>query len=449
MSRQARGFTLIELMVALGMALVLTTSAVTVMVVAIRTQQEGTVRNEMARDAQLVLDTLARDLAYLGAGVPRGFEADTNGNVLGIGQTTGNIPSASFTAALAAKQLRPTIRIGQEHYLAFLGDAPYPNAELNGLVSIGQFLDEGSDVQDEFAVSSELTSCPPQVSASTSNYTCDTTDNSLLTDIGGSNCHGTATTQPTCPWGLNKWQKTGTAPYVPLIFGALDGTWYRRQWDPDGLAFSTAGTSERLLVHVEHWPSTAEADLPVNLFQSIAIGGGMGATIDRIFYSLEPVGSSGDCTAWPCRLMRRQCWFWDLGTHNPDDATFPKVGGTVMRSGSNPAGCTNADRGTPWETIASDIESFSFRYYGVDDLTADLAPLDAAESSRTRVIEVEMTLRRRIPGSNPARFFQHHARRRFWLENAGGLVTWPNRVAQSLGGCLDDEVNYPNECNPQ
>lgn len=441
----SKGFTLIELMVALGMALAVTASAVAVMVLAIRTQQEGTARNELARDAQLVMDIISRDLAFLGAGVPRGFEANYRGELFHINEYTERATSADF-AAHGNKQLRPAIRIGQPDYLAFIGDVPYPNAELNGIGSVGPLRYEFSPPypeQDEVAVMSELSPCTPPGSAG--GYTCNSTTASLIADVGGPNCGPGNLNAPTCPWGLNKWQRTGLP--VALVFSGLDGSWYRREWDPTGQGITTS--DNRLFVHLEHVYDEPRARLPRRVFQGASMGGGMVAQLDRIFYSVSAEGAPGSaCSDWPCTFWRRQCWGWDTRNTDPQDANFPAVGGTVMRPNTTPADCGAPNGGTPWERVMDDIETLTFAYFGPDGAPLT-TPLTAASSARTRSIEVRLTLRRRLPGnSSSAPFIRHHLTRRFWLENAGGLVTFPERTPESAGGCWNDPT-YPNECNPQ
>lgn len=439
------GFSLIELMVALGMTLGVTVAATTVLVLAIRTQQEGITQSELTRDAQLVMDVVSRDLAYLGAGVPRGFEADYEGNLIGIGKSTHQAKTPELNSQ-AENQLRPPIRIGRGDYLAFLGDAPYPNAELNGIGSVGMLryeLTPPLPEHDEVAVMSELSPCPPPGTAG--GYDCVTTERTLMADVGGAPCNAANLNAPTCPWGLHKWQRTGVP--ITLVFGGLDGSWYRREWDP--LNLNVHSSDQRIYIHLEHVYDEPRARLPRRVFQSGSQGGGMVAQLDRVFLSLEDASSPGSaCSGWPCTLWRRQCWGWETDSTHPNDADFPRVGAPPIRSGSNPADCGAPNRGTAWERVMDDIESLTFAYYGADG-SALAVPLTAETSAAARVVEVSLTLRRRLKGSERSDpFLRHRLTRRLWLENAGGLVTFPDRTSEARGGCVQDST-LPNECNPQ
>lgn len=456
--RSPRGFTLIELMVALGMALAVTIAAVTVMVLAVRTQQSGARRNELSRNAQIVMDVIARDLSYLGAGVPRGFEANHNGTLNGIGVATLDAETAELDAR-AAKQLRPPIRIGHDDYIAFLGDAPYPNADINGIAVPGVFSDSGATARSHrVQVTSELSPCGAPFDPG--DYDCESTAASIIRNVGGDDCDKDTLGAATCPWGLGKWQKSGT--HIQLLFSAVDGSWYRRRWD----RADKDKRNGRLVLHLAHQPDGKEADLPIFRFHEAGVGGGMVATLDRVVYSLEKTSARGTgCggTA-PCTLWRRQCWGWGAGSADPDDGSFPAVNGTVGRStdASFPLDCTAPNQGTPWERVMDGIKELRFRYYAADDLkttTPLTTPLSAEDSAATRVVEIEVVLgvytdpdgdgtfteRQEDDGAPP---LEHRLVRRIWLENGGGLVTYPERVSPASGGCAASAA-VPNECNPQ
>lgn len=471
MGTRARGFTLIELMVALAIALAVTSSALSVLLLVVQTQREGILRNELARDAQFATDVLTRDLHYLGAGVPRGFRADKDGNVydssgaaVGLTSTT----SGAVFQAAAAKQLRPVVRYGTSKALAFLGDLPFANAELNGVASINDVwrVSDHPTKTWRIHVSSELSPC----GATEPGYECGVINSGFLSlaDIGGDqDCWISGSTmktnEPRCPWGLGKWQRWGSTPGVDLILTALDGSWYPRRWKQgtdvgtgsgsaasfgQGCSHTSSGDIHERRAWVNLGSDSASSNaLPHALF--VGTGTGLVANIDRVFYSVEPASAACSVDA-PCTLYRRQCWAFpqvDASAAGPSDATFPGVGAAPLTSSSAPMQCNDAaDEGTPWERVLGNISSFSFRYYGPDDFTTDLATLDAEKAAKTRSLEFDFVVERYAPGSS-TRTVKQRVRRRVWLENGGGLVTTPSRTPEISGGCMQDP-EYPNECNP-
>lgn len=404
--RSPSGFTLLEMIVALTMALVVTSSALGVLLTVLQTQREGSLRASLARDAQLTMDMLARDFAYLGVGVPRGLQMREDG--------------VTPITASTTSQLRPPIRVGTSDYIAFLGDLPFPNSDLNGIAMPQVF--QGS-TDDEFSVVSELTACSPPQSAPTSgNYTCRTSQATML-EVGGGDCDESNKTQPTCPWGLGKWQQNGAADMV-LVIGDTFGGWYQRTWD---FTVHSHGTDRALVKFGARL--SGETDLSENRFYARTIGGGFVALLDRVFYSLEEPGSPGTaCTSGNCTLRRRQCW-GDIG--DPGDASFPAVGGSAIRGGSDPGGCTAGTQGTPWESVMDGVESFQIRYF--DSTGAEIAPpLAIGTSPRVKYVDVELVLARPVRGTN--KVFRQRATRRFFLELGGGLITDPPTPLAS-GGC--------------
>jgi prepilin-type N-terminal cleavage/methylation domain-containing protein len=444
------GFTLIELMVALALALAVTAAALGVMLTAIKTQQEGTLRAELARDAQFLMDTMARDLAYLGAGVPRGFESDPSGDLIGIGNSTYNASNTDL-AGEANNQLRPAIRIGEAEYLAFLGDLPYPNADLNGIAGTSQMpLAGGGNTSINIGVTSELSPCTPDTGGG---YDCKSTDESYIRNVGGNDCSDSAVTEPTCPWGMNKWQlHNGTD--VPLVFTGVDGSWFRRAWDLSST--DTTNSNGRTMISLSSTPSGTGGVLPFNRFLETDVGGGTVSQLDRVFWSLEQMDNAGTACGTatpgnPCTLWRRQCWGWDLNSTHPSSPSFPQMGraGSSHLTGATaPLDCApGSDEGTGWEEVMGDVTSFTMNYFAPNAVNAALAqPLTAQTSAQTKVIEIDFTMERPIPGDRDGRTLSVRMHRRFWLENAGGLVTYPDLVPEVNGGCLQSVVN---ECSPQ
>jgi hypothetical protein len=426
-------------MVAMAMALVVTTSALGLMLMAIKTQREGTARQALSRDAQLVMDTIKRDLAHLGAGVPRGFAVDTDGDLLGLPNVKPRRATVAQLNGLAANQLRPAVRIGAPSYLAFLGDLPFPHSDLNGLANLG--VPRGSKLGKAraFGISSELSTCTAPA-AGASNYICDTKQNTMLHNPGGTPCSSSATGEPTCPWGLGKYGRPGlatTSAPVTVVAGVVDGSWLPRKWDG-----SIIGNTQRAMMQfTPDFPAGGSGTLnderiSTDLIIGDRIGGGFLAHLDRVFYAYQ-------CIAGSCSLSRKQCWGWDLDTL-PSNSGFPGVGATPILPGTDPADCAAPADGTPWESVMEGFSSFTFRYF--DALGAELTGTwSPALASRTRVIEVEFTLERRLKVDAPP--FGVTLSRRFYLEHAGGLVSNPVRATVANGGCWEAGPNY--ECNPQ
>ncbi len=423
----ARGFTLIELMVALGMALAVTSAALGVMLVVMETQRDGQRRNSMTRDAQIVMDTLRNDLRYLGVGVPRGYRSRENGNIIGTVNDSGN----------AAAQLRPPVRIAASDYIAFLGDLPFPNADLNGLAQVSMLRGNPSDLDDTatgLSVSSELSGCAPQSPGAT-NYRCNTSAASTI-QVGGTNC--TSGSERSCPWGLNKWHPSAANT---LIVGAFDGRWFARRWVPG----NTLVDNERLMIHLDN--VAGQRRLPANGFIGENVGGGFVAHLDRVFYSYENV--AGDACDDPpnCVLRRKQCWGWDFESTSPASVGFPGPLAAPLRSnGGAIADCADGSQGTPWEPVVEGLQAFSLTYF--DGRGQDIGAVTTrAALSRVRSVRVSLTLQRKI---SKGRTLDYTLERLFYLENAGGIISIP-RTDESNGGCWGaTATNAPaNECNPQ
>lgn len=412
----ARAFTLLELMVALTMGLLVTSASLGVLVAALQTQREGAIRSSLERDAQLAMDHVARDLAYLGAGVPRGKQ-----------RVKDPLSDRSLPAPGAAsdpdRQLRPLIRVGLADNLVFLGDLPYPNADLNGVAQLTYLHPDPS--RDKVGLASELSTCtPPDVAPATNAYTCRSTRASLIpVEATARDCDKNHTAVSTCPWGLHKWQASGGA--VPLVISDAAGGWYQRRWAPG----TTSAQGDRTLLHLTHdFPDFGAGvpthALPFDAFVARGYGGGAVATLDRVFYSLEEADGTYPCTSGECTLRRRQCWG---GVGDPGDEFFPRVKIQPMTSANEPTDCDPATgQGTEWESLMDGIESLRFRYF-LDPSVEHAPPLTMETSAKTRLLEVELVMRRRAGKQR----FRHRLVRRFYLDNWGGLVG----ETPANGGC--------------
>lgn len=407
-------FTLVEVLVATTIMLITLTGAVSVFTFAVGVQSEGMVRNQLARDAQLVVDMLGRDLSSAGVGVPRGFRADP----------------ADFTGGTReSHQLRPLFRRFKPDHLAFVGDLPNPNADLNGIVQISHIKDD----DHRTFVTSELASCVPPAS-SPGIYVCDTATASPLGPFPAADaCREGQGGARTCPWGMNKWQMRGGSP-VRLVYGGIDGSWFEREWDMTQFA-----TSEPPYfgMHIRHsgpngntYDSSGAHALPQTSFFG-SRGGGFIAQIDRVFWSLENPGAPGTAcsatTAPFCVLRRRQCWG---GIDDPAAATFPSVGDGAFRASNTPTNCTPPFDGTDWEIVATGVRALNLEAFDAAGvaLTGAWTPPTAA---RVASVEFELVLEGLVKGNG--RTLTQRMRQRVHIKNRGGI----DGGIIANGGCND------------
>ena len=440
--RRMRGFTLIELVLGAVLVLIIASVAMGVLIAVQRVQRDAQLRNAIARDAQFTLDTIVDDLKYLGAGVPRGQELYTAGQ----------------------QYMRPPIRIGEDEYLAFVGDAPYPNADINGLATLLD-VDEGHHI----GLGDELSLCAPPIVAGAA-YVCPTASRSLLDTGSLQNCDDAHRSAPTCPWGLGKYEGEDVGGVLPdgvhfahLIWQAPSGRWVHREFESlhsDMPGPPTSAYGDKLVVpHFSHnYPSIGAN--PGNVAQNSAVTrsdflgqrAGMPAVsqVDRIFYSFERNDGSACNGGDPvngCVLRRRQCWGY-ASAMQPDDASFPAVGtasGNVRSNQplGNIAACAAPGQGTAWEPIMSGITGLTFKYFSNPANPPLATPLNLDTSDDVTVIQVEVTMARQVPGANPASpsgTLVQTFTRRIFLENAGGRFTdnngdGVNDVPAIQGGC--------------
>lgn len=417
--RRARGFTLLELVVASAAILALTGAALGIMLTVHFTQVESQIRNATSRDCQLVLDTIGEDLRYLGAGVPFGANVQT-----AIGSVTN-----------AANQLRPALRVAEAQYIAFLGDLPYPNAEFNGLGSVTDMGGSGATTTSaQIAVSSELSGCVPP-SSLTRVDVCSTSNMSPAWGAAApSSCHGGGgLASPTCPWALNKWQPNSSSA-VDLVVTAPTGVWGLVRWN---LAATAAVRDQEMISVTTDYPATGAHLLRRAPFVDGRAGASTVAQLDRVFYSVEAAGTANACGATQsCVLRRRQCW-GPMG--QPSAASFPAAGtaaATVGRSSGNPGNCAAPANGTRWEPITGGIEEMSFRYFDEDGTEVGTPIGSATTLSTIASIEVSVAIRRNVKVAfSPGRSKRLTQRmtRRYYLENYGPWVNSHDCDANGTG----------------
>lgn len=412
-----RAFTLIEVVIGLTIGAVITTAAIATLSHVMQFQGEVVARNTASRDAELVIDLLGKDLVFAGAGVPRGLRRDT----------------ADFSAPVENHQLRPLFRTAKPDHFSFVGDLPYPNAELNGLARV---TDVNPASQHRIVVTSEISGCAPP-SSSPGSYACATSTRSLLGPLAGANCAEGSTGSRTCPWALNKWQRStngGGTDGVHLIFGNTDGSWHERLWSlTDFDDFDPF-----LVIHLEHESADGTGFGPGgedlvrdNLLTPVGVG--FASHIDRSFWSFEGTAPGSSCTAPPaCVVRRRQCWGQVL---DPGAANWPGVTDTAFRSNLTPLHCAPPNDGTGWEDVIDGVESFTVQYLDGNGVSLTGA-WDAAQSALVKAVEVEIVVSRKAKGSTKQ--MTQRTKKRFFIENRGGLVGVPPAAGGCAGGG-DDE----------
>jgi type II secretory pathway pseudopilin PulG len=352
-----RAFTLLEVVVAMTLAITLLSAGVALFLSARRAAIDAAQGAHVNREGQLALRTLFRDLSYLGVGLPPSKAICVDGGCGG-------------------QSLGSAVRVGRADGLVIFGDLPLPNAELNGLVALTRLR---GDVDSAFvAISSELNGvcAPPNISAPAA-MRCQTSRASLVPGAftADDDCKDGALDARTCPWGLHKWVGTAANPMAVLAVEP-SGASHLRSWRG---AFADVDNAIGVQL---------DAPLPRAPFFA-PIGGGFLTTLDRVAWSFEKKdGGVCNVSDGSCLLRRLQCW---AAPSTPDDPLFPAPGSASrIASTTTLTGCGTATS-TGWETVASGVTAFSLRYFSDND-TALPVPLSRADALRVRAIEVELTL---------------------------------------------------------
>ncbi len=414
---KSRAFTLIEVAVALAIGSVIAAAALLTLLNAHSAQQNAVAKAALARDAELVFDIIGKDITAMGVGVPRGDRID--------------VPD--FVGTREDHQLRPLIRIGKPDNIVFLGDLPYPNADLNGIVTVADV--GGGAALNHLDVTSEISPCVPSAGGATS-YQCDNTTATLLTGPSGGVfgagdiCDAGHPSSRLCPWALNKWESG--SHHVHLVVGAVDGGWYEREWNGSatatdgpylGIALSNGAGSGNTFNS-----GGAPAVQLDEMFQKNA--GGYAATVDRVFWSLEDSATPGNaCPAGStdCVLLRRQCWGRIV---DPGAANFPKVGNGNFRSTATPTDCAPPTDGTGWETVMTGVSAFTLTYND-ESGTSITGTWDLDSAAKVASVDVSLALSRKVSGSVQTSDFQ--MKKRFYIDNFGGLIDNAGAAAAPAG----------------
>jgi type II secretory pathway pseudopilin PulG len=416
---RVRGFSLVELVIGATMVLFISTMAMVVLVAVQNAHRDAQAKQGLARDAELILDTIGEDVKFLGNGVPRGLVL-TSGP--GGPQTVNNAGSA---------QLRPPLRAAEPDAFAFVGDLPYPNADFTGVAMLGDIVDAIPTDGDfeTLIVTSELSGCAPKRTAGAT-YVCNSEQRTMV-DIAATfsdRCTDAAMGARTCPWGLGKWQPNSSGE-TTVVLTSPSGRWRRFQVEWSGGAVNDGSTSRVTGARLTNDVNNAKED-----FVNSAAGAGAVAQIDRVFYSFE----SGI-------VYRRQCWG---NFTNVSAADFPGAGSAALTTSDTPQACTPPEDGTNWEAVADGISVFNVTYLQDRTSPGTLTPIGpslttlaqtAQVSAMTVTVEVSRTLPSPTPGGAPTVLKQRFTRT-YWLENAGGIYDprpdLTNNQSAANGGCI-------------
>jgi prepilin-type N-terminal cleavage/methylation domain-containing protein len=425
-----RGFTLVEMMVAIAAAITVTAAALGVYLSTRTMGIEISAKNQMARDLQLALDIIERDLSFAGAGMPY------------LNKETAT-DTCSFTAT---GRFVPHFRVAADTAFAFVGDLPYPNAEFNGVMT---FVD-GNNGDDRLTFMSEVSgNCAPNKSGGDIPYMCDTRQTTLIPGLvltGDNNCQDGAMTERTCPWAMNKWQNADASSFQPFILVTPRGQWVLRGADVPMVDPANSGNmatwGNYAGFHTHSVGTCGDADIDEDTMHN-PYGGAWAATPDRVFY--RRTGTAGAYA-----LERRQCWGDII---DPDDPEFPEeegVGGAatigelafpISAANWTTSQCddtTTPKESTGWEQIVDGLDSVSFDYFGTDfgvaltteplgcrnndygdpmefDPDSSIAGAPACILGQVRAVHVTLTATRTMPVT--AKTFSQTAQRRIFLIN--------------------------------
>ncbi|MEW5848441.1 MAG: prepilin-type N-terminal cleavage/methylation domain-containing protein [Myxococcota bacterium] len=258
---RARGFTLIELVVAMTVALVVHTAASAALVQLDNFRRTSTARAQLQRDAQVALDWLRRDLYAAGSGASWG---GTRGGVAGSELK----PALMSLVSPRTTPLPSSLSVG----FLILADVPRPDTNFDGISGV-------SDDAPDPAVVVPLNELSGRCNADTA--ACGGSRAGALDP--GATCPGKG-----CPWSLRKYLE-GQA--VSLVFPSgkyLNAT----------LKLLTAGAPNTMTLDTAMASADALRD---------PIPSGRLLQVDRIGYRV--VGTE---------LQRRQCW----AAPEPEQPTF-------------------------------------------------------------------------------------------------------------------------------
>lgn len=354
-TNRGRGFSLIELLVALACASVVLTSAMAAIVHAGKASQRGRAERDLVREAEFFSVIIQRSIERAGVGVPTSLHLDDGS------------PDPPRAIVLA----QPTV-------LGVLGDFPRPHAQY---ATIGTLHSRRGGNKQRITFHTESNgSCVPNAAAPT----CSLADASVFFPGDPTPCIATTDFyNRTCPWGLRRIAPTD---HIQIV-GGTGGQWTTGRVAATAATASAVATIDGRNVlflnlsadyadSLNDWPNAAPGDPPTSL-----PGHNLLVTLDRVFFDYDSANRE---------LERIQCW----GSPDTDAAWWPPDGATTVPS---PPSDTGTGRFcTPREVILKDVNAVAFTYRAAD------GTVTAVEEDIRRV-DYTIEVRRNVLGQ-PVRY---------------------------------------------
>jgi prepilin-type N-terminal cleavage/methylation domain-containing protein len=346
--RRRQGFTILELLIGLSVALVVLAAVVSLFSRTMQTQRRQRVRSELGRQGAFLGHLLQQELRVAGLGVP--------------------------TATSVEGALPPPVHVlfAGTSAIGFVADVPRPDATFS---TFGVLDDRPAGVRRLMWHTDQNGACAPQAAGCPVNETSVLYrgDTALCTDPG----------DRTCPWANRRLR-----PGEYFVAAAGNGSWanllaagsgdnasglvMQASVSPDGggvrgLLVDAASNAAEARGWPVAWVNTSRGDAPVDVR-----GQGFVSTPDRIFY--RGCGIHGNTcvggTGLSRVLERRQCW----GPLLTNDAGWPTTADDAddarLGSGSFDPATTPLTTCTPWEVAARDVISVNFEYFAARSATS-------------------------------------------------------------------------------
>lgn len=330
--RRSRGFSLMELVVALAINALVLTVAVALFERIAAQGSAARQRAELERDAALAQSLLERELRQAGLGVPRDRHAASDAVLRPV------LVATSTSIGILADFARP--------------DAQYPTL---GMLSTQLSLDGVSPPDTHLWWFTENNGpCQPDGTRGSGPRCSTATTSVFFPGQEGCGVSGAASDR-TCPWGLRR-VLPGEA--LEVVYG--NGRWATSTMR-DPISLHGGGTHSHDLMFVElahpldNWNIDATVVDPGSMPRA-NVGTGFVVTLDRVFFAVR-----GNV------LTRQQCW----GTPAPDLPQWPADGAIGIPADPTYADGERTSVCTDVEVIARDVRSFQLRYFSADGLEVD------------------------------------------------------------------------------
>lgn len=403
---RARGFTLLEIMIALGLAAVVLAAAVGIMVTTMKDAQRTRIHSSMTRDGAFVGTLMHVELKQAGLGIPTGTHiqrSQNNNPYYGTSQPTnfysrGLIVARTDQIVVQADLPRPDAQYATFGPLDSRPTGPVPtaaSADTNAVLSVLWHTENNGG-------------CMPPTSATTA---CNQANTSIFFPgvATADQCILTSTTSDTgraakraCPWGL---ARVRAGEQIQIASG--DGAWTHAEVEDPLTIVSYGGYAQlpSLLLNSTLSEGAAGFDQSgdnSNTWRNQQYGEGPGGiqgqgwvtTIDRVSYRYV----AGTAPLYGT-IRRFQCW----GDPDPDHAGWPAetdytsltraeaVSVTPVNDDTSLMSVT-ANYCTQEEIVARNVEDVSFTYY---DASGAAITVDAAgEKALVRRFDYRIDFRR-------------------------------------------------------